>query len=108
MADASDEQTWWCGLLSGSADPALEIPDNVWEPIVASALALDAPLLTDDLLPADQAALAIDEPDPGVDIFHDGHPPSDSDAFDGSHDVGGDHQGFYVDAGGEEALDGFE
>ncbi len=71
MANASDEQTWWSYLLSGSADPALEIPDLLWDSIVASALDLDSPQPTDDLLPADQSTLLVDEAGPELEIYHD-------------------------------------
>lgn len=116
MRNASDEQTWWSGLLSGSADSALQIPDRLWESIVATALDFDTPQPAEDLLPADQPAITFNEPDPGFDIHHDGHPLSHGDALaddsfgadaepagDAYHD--GDHQGFYDDAAGDAAID---
>ena len=115
MANASDEQAWWSGLLSGSADPALEIPDRLWESIVASALDLDTAQPVDDLVPADRAEFVADELGPGFEIHHDGHSLSHGDVFAddslGADELAGDvyhvgdHQGLYDDAAGDAPVD---
>ncbi len=54
MPDASDEQTWWSNLFTGGADTGLEIPDGIWESVVAATFEIDTQPPADQLLPTDQ------------------------------------------------------
>jgi hypothetical protein len=50
-----DDQTWWANILRGEPDPALDVPDHVWD--TALGAALDAGVhCHEDLIPADAAA----------------------------------------------------
>jgi hypothetical protein len=78
MPDASDEQTWWSDLFTGGADPGLEIPDGVWESVVATTFEIETPQSTDDLLPADHVSAEFGEPEVDWGVHYDIDRHSDS------------------------------
>ena len=53
MPDVSDEQTWWSNLFTGGADTGLEIPDGLWESVVAATFESETQPPADELLPTD-------------------------------------------------------
>ncbi len=60
MPGASDEQKWWSNLFTGGADTGLEIPDAIWESVVAATFESDIPAPADELLPTDQGDSGFD------------------------------------------------
>ena len=87
MPDASDEQTWWSNLFTGGADTGLEIPDGIWESVVAATFEIDTQPPADQLLPTNQVDNGFDELDDEPDGHRDlGHSSAHTSAA--SDDVG--------------------
>jgi hypothetical protein len=59
----SDEQLWWERLLDGARDPALEVPHQVWDSALATAVDPQSAPPEIDILPDDQSEWTINETD---------------------------------------------
>jgi hypothetical protein len=51
MQDESIDKAWWSDLFRGSTDPASEVPADVWDSALASALDPETPETDNDLVP---------------------------------------------------------
>ena len=94
-----DDQTWWANVLRGEPDPALDLPDHVWDAALGGALEAGAQGNA-DLIPGDDAA-ADDE---GIDS--DAHQWSGQ--TDDLADQVGDDAGWSDDYGTGDDEGGFE